>query len=379
MFSTVLSRSILNGFIAAVAFVSHVVLAQTSEPCNSSDAVFHNGAIYTADDKNWQAEVVAVENGRIVFVGKEADAAPWYCGAEKRIDLKGSTLFPGFTDSHQHLEGIGKRTRTLSLFGIPTLKATVAEIKAFAQTVPEGQWVLGRGWIEREWQDEQRFLTAADLDPFSQNKPLFMPRADGVSAVVNSKALALAGVTKDTPDPEGGKFERYEDGTPTGYVLATAMDFFRNILPPESDQYIKENLQRGMQVNVSQGWTATHDAGMKWREVQQLKALANSDEMLHRVYIAVPINEANALFKNGAQKLANELFYLNGIKVFIDGTLGSRGAALLAPYSDADHSGFMNRTTKEELIPVLAQALKQAFQEMTHVIGDRALYSTLNS
>ena len=378
MFSTVLSRSILKGFIVTVACVTHVVLAQTSEPCNSSDAVFYNGAIYTADDKNWQAEVVAVEKGRIVFVGKEADAAPWYCGAEKRIDLKGSTLFPGFTDSHQHLEGIGKRTRTLSLFGIPTLKATVAEIKAFAQTVPDGEWVLGRGWIEREWQDEQRFLTAVDLDAFTQNKPLFMPRADGVSAVVNSKALALAGVTKNTPDPEGGKFERYDDGTPTGYVLATAMDFFRNILPPESDQYIQDNLKRGMQVNVSQGWTATHDAGMKWREVQQLKQLANNVEMLHRVYIAIPISESEKLFQNGTETLAEGLFYLNGIKVFIDGTLGSRGAALLAPYSDADHSGFMNRTTKAELMPVLEQALKRGFQVMTHVIGDRALYSTLN-
>ena len=378
MFPTALLRLILKGFIATLAFVSIDVLAQTSESCNSSDAVFYNGVIYTADDKNWQAEVVAVENGRIVFVGKEADAAPWYCGAEKRIDLKGSTLFPGFTDSHQHLEGIGKRTRTLSLFGIATLKQTVAEIKSFAQNVPDGEWVLGRGWIEREWQDEQRFLTAADLDPFTRNKPLFMPRADGVSAVVNSKALALAGVTKNTPDPEGGKFERYDDGTPTGYVLATAMDFFRNILPPESDQYIQDNLKRGMQVHVSQGWTATHDAGMKWREVQQLKQLANNVEMLHRVYIAIPISESEKLFQNGTETLAEGLFYLNGIKVFIDGTLGSRGAALLAPYSDADHSGFMNRTTKDELMPVLEQALKQGLQVMTHVIGDRALYSTLN-
>lgn len=377
-FSTALSRTILKGFIATTVCVSHVCLAQATETCISSDVVFHNGVIYTADDKNWQAEVVAVKDGRIAFVGKDVDAAPWHCGAEKRIDLQGSTLFPGFTDSHQHLEGVGKRTRTLSLFGLPTLKATVAEIKAFAGTVPEGEWVLGRGWIEREWQDEKRFLTAVDLDPFTQNKPLFMPRADGVSAVVNSKALALAGVTKETPDPEGGKFERYNDGTPTGYVLATAMDVFRDILPSESDEYIKDNLLRGMQVNVSQGWTATHDAGMKWREVQQLKQLANSDTMLHRVYIAIPISESDKFIQNGTETLADGLFYLNGIKVFIDGTLGSRGAALLAPYSDADHSGFMNRTTKAELMPVLEQALKQGFQVMTHVIGDRALYSTLN-
>lgn len=346
--------------------------------CISSDVVLHNGVIYTANAHQWQADVVAVKDGRIAFVGSATDAEPWLCGATETIDLKGSTVFPGFTDAHQHLEGVGKRTRTLSLFGIATLQETVEKIKAFAANVPSNQWVLGRGWIEREWQDEQRFLTAADLDPFTENKPLFMPRADGVSAVVNSKALALAGVTKDTPDPEGGKFERYPDGTPTGYILATAMDPFRAILPKESDEYIQENLRRGMQVNVSRGWTHTHDAGMLIREVEQLRILAQHNEMLHRVYIAVPIDEAKHLFDQGAQKTADGMFNLNAIKVFIDGTLGSRGAALLAPYSDADHSGFMNRTTKAELMPVLDNALRNGYQVMTHVIGDRALKTTLD-
>ena len=346
--------------------------------CNTSDLLLHNGVVYTANTHQWQADVVAVKAGRIAFVGSAAEAAPWLCGAKDIVDLNGSTVFPGFTDAHQHLEGVGKRTRTLSLFGLPTLQETVEKIKAFAANVPSNEWVLGRGWIEREWQDEQRFLTAADLDPFTENKPLFMPRADGVSAVVNSKALALAGVTKDTPDPEGGKFERYPDGTPTGYILATAMDLFRAILPKESDEYIQENLRRGMQVNVSRGWTHTHDAGMLIREVEQLRMLAQNNEMLHRVYIAVPIDDANYLFAQGAQKTANGMFNLNAIKVFIDGTLGSRGAALLAPYSDADHSGFMNRTTKAELMPVLDNALRNGYQVMTHVIGDRALKTTLD-
>jgi len=125
------------------------------------------------------------------------------CASTKILDMKGNTVFAGFTDSHQHLEGVGKRTKTLSLFGIPTLKETVISIQHWSQKVPDGEWVLGRGWIEREWTDEQRFLTKQDVDPFTQNKPLFMPRADGVSALVNSKALELAGITKDTPDPVG--------------------------------------------------------------------------------------------------------------------------------------------------------------------------------
>lgn len=370
--------SVVAFHVCSTPIASTSTVEAQDTACISSDVVLHNGVIYTANAHQWQADVVAVKDGRIAFVGSATDAEPWLCGATETIDLKGSTVFPGFTDAHQHLEGVGKRTRTLSLFGIATLQETVEKIKAFAANVPSNQWVLGRGWIEREWQDEQRFLTAADLDPFTENKPLFMPRADGVSAVVNSKALALAGVTKDTPDPEGGKFERYPDGTPTGYILATAMDPFRAILPEESDEYIQENLRRGMQVNVSRGWTHTHDAGMLIREVEQLRILAQHNEMLHRVYIAVPIDEAKHLFDQGAQKTADGMFNLNAIKVFIDGTLGSRGAALLAPYSDADHSGFMNRTTKAELMPVLDNALRHGYQVMTHVIGDRALKTTLD-
>jgi len=352
--------------------------ASAGPECPASDLLIANTRIYTADDAQWEAEALAIRGDRIVFVGSNAEAEAWRCGAKETRDLAGSVVYPGFTDSHQHLEGVGRRTRTLSLFGIPTLEATVARIEEWAADIPEGEWIQGRGWIEREWTDEQRFLTRHDVDPFTQNKPLYMPRADGVSALVNTKALELAGVTKDTPDPEGGKYDRDAEGELTGYVLATAMDTFRAILPPETDAYLKENLYRGMQANASLGWTQTHDAGMAWRRVGLLRELHEEGRMAHRVYIAVPIKEAQSLIDHGREKSEDGFFELRGIKVFIDGTLGSRGAALLEPYSDADHNGFMNRTTKEELMPVLDAALRDGLQVMTHVIGDRALRSMLD-
>jgi predicted amidohydrolase YtcJ len=216
------------------------------------------------------------------------------------------------------------------------------------------------------------------VDPFTRNKPLFMPRADGVSALVNTRALQLAGITRDTPDPEGGRFERDANGELTGYVLAKAMEPFRAVLPPETDVYLKENLLRGMQANAALGWTQTHDAGMSWRQVGLLRDLHAQGQMMHRVYIAVPIAEADALLAHGRERSADGFFDLRGIKVFIDGTLGSRGAALLESYADAEHNGFMNRTSKEELMPVLDGALRGGLQVMTHVIGDRALRSVLD-
>ncbi|MEY2907875.1 MAG: hypothetical protein RLZZ602_398 [Pseudomonadota bacterium] len=349
-----------------------------ADDCPQSDMLIYNANVYTASDERWRAQALAVKDGLIVFVGSNTDAEAWRCGAKNSLDLEGNTVFPGFTDSHQHLEGVGRRTRTLSLFGLPTLEDTVAAIAQWADAVPAESWVLGRGWIEREWTDEQRFLTRWDVDAFTENKPLFMPRADGVSALVNSKALALAGINHETPDPEGGKFERDSNGELTGYVLAKAMDPFRAILPPETDDYLRENLLRGMQANAALGWTSTHDMGMTWRELGQLRALHERGEMLHRVYVAVPIAEAGPLLERGPEQTPDGMIDLRGIKVFIDGTLGSRGAALLEPYADAAHRGFMNRTTKAELMPVLEGALQRGLQVMTHVIGDRALRSTLD-
>ncbi len=351
---------------------------ELQETCRPADLVLHNAVVYTADEFNSTHQALVIDNGRFVFVGADEVVKEGWCDTARVIDLKGATVFPGFTDSHQHLEGIGRRTKTLSLFGIDSLDKTVAAIEQWAADVPPGGWVLGRGWIEREWQGERRFLTRWDVDRFTESKPLFMPRADGVSALVNTKALNMAGINRDTPDPEGGRFERDDRGELTGYVLGKAMAPFRAILPSETDAYIADNLLRGMRANAALGWTSTHDAGMSWRQLRLLQDLRARGLMAHRVYVAIPIADAAPLLERGPEQSEDGWIDLRGVKVFIDGTLGSRGAALLEPYADANHRGFMNRTTKEALIPVLKQALRKGVQIMTHVIGDRALRETLD-
>jgi len=352
--------------------------AAVDTECERADLVLYNTTIYTSNADQWNAEAVASKDGQVVFVGSNSEAEEYMCGSAQALNLEGRTVYAGFTDSHQHLEGVGRRTKTLSLFGIPTLQETVQTIEDWAANIPDGDWVQGRGWIEREWTDEQRFLNKYDVDPFTADKPLFMPRADGVSALVNTKAMELAGVTRETPDPEGGRFERELDGTPTGYVLANAMNVFREILPPETDAYLKDNLLRGLRANASLGWTQTQDAGMSYRLVGLMKEIHEEGNMAHRVYAAIPVQEAATMLQRGRETTADDMFDVRGIKVFIDGTLGSRGAALIDNYSDADHNGFMNRTTKEELMPILYASLRQGIQIETHVIGDRAVRSLLD-
>jgi predicted amidohydrolase YtcJ len=355
-----------------------VSTAEMTAECLVADMVLHNTKIYTANDAQWTAEATAVLGDKIIFVGSNADAAKYMCGDAQIMDMAGKYVYAGFTDSHQHVEGVGQRPKTLSLFGITTLKETVDAIKTFAVKVPANEWVQGRGWIEREWTDEKRFLTRHDVDPFTADKPLFMPRADGVSALVNSKALALAGITKDSPDPLGGKFEREADGTPNGYILATAMNIFRGLIPPKTREYKKDSLVQGMYENAKVGWTNTQDAGMPYVNVEIIKEIHAAGNMSTRIYAAANVMEAAIMLERGRETTADNMFDLRGIKVYIDGTLGSRGAALLENYADADHNGFMNRTTKEELAPILRAALRKGIQVETHVIGDRAVRELLD-
>lgn len=346
--------------------------------CQSADLVLFNTSIYTANDEQPKAEAVAVLGDKIVFVGSNKDAHNYMCGDAEVLDMFGKYVYAGFTDSHQHVEGVGQRPKTLSLFGITTLKETRDKIKAFAEQVPEGDWVQGRGWIEREWTDEQRFLNKDDVDSFTVNKPLFMPRADGVSALVNSKALSMAGITKDSPDPQGGKFERDQNGEPTGYVLAKAMDIFRKLIPPKSREYIKDSLVQGMAQNAKLGWTNTQDAGMPFVNIDLMQEIYQEGNMATRIYAAANVQEAATMFERGRHVTKDNMFDVRGIKVYIDGTLGSRGAALLENYADAPHNGFMNRTTQEELEPILRKALREGIQIETHVIGDRAVKTLLD-
>ena len=362
-----------------IASLPHTEAGADADPlCVEADRLVEGQRIYTANPKAPTAETVAILGDRITFVGTEWQSKQALCSSVPTINLGQSIIFPGFTDAHQHLEGVGRRTKTLSLFGIDTLSGTVQAIEQWAKVIPEDKWILGRGWIEREWTDEQRFLTKHDVDAFTMTKPLFMPRADGVSALVNSAALRLAGITKATPDPEGGRFDRNEDGEPTGYVLGNAMKPFRAILPDDTDDYLKDNLIQGLKANAAMGWTQTQDAGMSYRLVDLLKTIHQEGRMTHRVYVAVPVSEAMERFKRGREKTDDDFLDVRGIKVFIDGTLGSRGAALIDNYADSDHNGFMGRTPKSTLMPILHQALTDGVQIETHVIGDRAVRSLLD-
>jgi len=347
--------------------------------------IFTNANIYTGSDRQPNAQAIAVRNDRIVYVGTAAGAKE-YQGANTRvIDLHGATVLPGMTDAHYHFIGVGAREMNLNLEGITNLQDFLAKVKMRVDQAKPDEWVTGRGWIETFWTPPV-FPTRWDLDKIAPHNPVFLTRADGHGAVANSAALKIGGVTKETKDPFGGQVVRDKDsGEPTGMLLDNAQGLVSRHIPAAGEGNTEQAMILADQRSIMLGWTQVQDPGGSYRDVELYQKLYGEGKLKIRIYKAVygPGPEANRLLKEGPIIEAfDNHFNLRSIKVVSDGALGSRGAALLEPYSDvpeiktADgrmerNVGFL-RVKDEDLLPMLKEALQKGIQVETHAIGDRA-------
>ena len=356
-----------------------LVLSSCTEnkSCNAADLVFINTSIYTGNESNPKAEALTILGDTIVFVGSNDLAKDYQCGLAKIVDLSSSYVYPGFVDSHAHLKGIGYRENSLNLQGINSLKEMLTTVEIFANNIASGEWIVGRGWIEKVW-PEKRFPTRYDLDRFSLDKPVILERADGHAIVVNSLALKLAGINSATQDPHGGRIEKDKEGEPTGMLIDRATALVEKLIPPRTRHEDKRDLQVGINRNVSLGWTQVQIAGGTFSDVELLEEIKGEGNLLQRIYFAVSEGEpAKELLEKGPILDPEHMLTVRGIKHYADGALGSRGAALLEKYHDYDTTGLLI-FKKEEIMPVLEEALKKGIQIQTHAIGDRGNKVTLD-
>jgi predicted amidohydrolase YtcJ len=293
----------------------------------------------------------------------------------------GKTVVPGMTDAHQHLSGVGFRELTLNLEGVTSLEDFLEKVKARVDLAKPGEWVTGRGWIETFWKPPV-FPTRADLDRIAPDNPVLLARADGHASVVNSAALKIAAIDKNTANPFGGEISKdKQTGEPNGMLLDVAQGLVRRHIPGATPADAERAIEQGVKRDTELGWTQIQDAGGSYQEVALYKKLYSEGKIKLRIYKAVhgPGPSAVQLLAEGPTIGSFEhRFTLRTIKVVSDGALGSRGAALLAPYSDApDTSGFLT-VKAAELRPMLQAALKQGIQVETHAIGDRANRFTLD-
>jgi predicted amidohydrolase YtcJ len=350
-------------------------LASSSRPAETANLIFINGNIYTANEKQPQAQAIAVKADRIVFVGSNSEVKKFQDAQTRVVDLHGATVVPGMTDAHYHFLGVGQREMNLNLEGITNLQEFLAKVKERVDKTKPGEWVTGRGWIETFWQPPV-FPTRWDLDKISPNNPVILGRADGHGAVANSMALKIGGVTKETKDPFGGQILRdKETGEPTGMLLDNAQSFVRRHVPQSAEGNEEQAAILADKRSIGLGWTQIQDPGGSYADYGLYSKLYSEGKLKIRIYKAVygPGPDAQRLLREGPviEAYGNRL-NLRAIKVVSDGALGSRGAALLAPYSDSpDSKGFL-RVKDEDLSPMLKLALQKGIQVETHAIGDYA-------
>src|SRR5436190_582585 len=335
------------------------------------DLVLANGNIYTEHDKQPKAEAIAVKGDRIVFVGSNEDAKKFH--AAKVIDLRRHTLVPGLTDSHCHIFGIGEREMRLNLEGTNTLGDFLNKVKARVAQTSIDKWITGRGWIETFWKPS-KFPTRQDLDKIAPDNPVFFTRADGHASVANSAALRIAKIDRNTPDPSGGQILK-SSGEPNGKLLDNAQELVSRNIPKPTEAEREEALLRGINREIGLGWCEIQNAGSDSEDIDLLRKDFEAGKIKIRVVNAVygPGQDAQNFLREGSTINAfDHHFTQRTIKVLVDGALGSRGAALLKPYSDAPDTSGLLMEKPEDLRPMFEEALRRGVQVETHAIGDRA-------
>jgi predicted amidohydrolase YtcJ len=357
-----------------VLFALLLVLPFVQATTEPADIVFKNGNIYTVNDRQPRAEAIAVKAGKILFVGSNKNVAAYQGKDTWVIDLRGNTVVPGMTDSHYHLMGVGEREMTLNLEGTMTLEGFLAKVKEQVDRAKPGEWVTGRGWIETFWKPPV-FPTRWDLDKIAPNNPVFLTRADGHASIANSAALKIAGINKDTPNPFGGEFLKdAKTGEPSGMLIDGAQGSVARNIPREGKVDREQALLLGVKRSLELGWCEVQIPGNSYGEIDLIKKLLSEGKIKLRIYDAVsgPGPDAQRLLREGPTIGAfDNHLTIRGIKAYMDGALGSRGAALLEPYSDAPNTSGFFTTKAEVLLPMFLEALRQGIQVETHAIGDR--------
>lgn len=363
--------------IRNLVIITSLLLAACTQPkpSESVDRIIMGGTIHTGVTAGDTVEVVAIRDGKIVWTGNRENAD--YFDAAETTDLQGAVMYPGFTDAHAHLFGIGEREISLNLEDQPSLAAMLQMVTEYAHEHPQGV-IIGRGWIETHW-PEGRMPTRHDLDQAAPGRAVLLVRADGHALVASSKALETSGINAETTDPDGGRLERDEEGAPDGRLVDNAMGLVRALWASASPkgEARRPVLAKGAESYVAKGWTGMHNMSVNATDVHLLEDMAREDDMPLRVYNGIN-RDAIDLLTNGTRNVADGRVITRAIKIYMDGALGSRGAALLAPYSDDPGQSGLVTLHHDDTIKLFERALRAGWQMEVHAIGDKGNRLTLD-
>ena len=331
------------------------------------DLIVTNANIYTVDADFSKASGIAVKDGKFVAVGSSDDILKKY-NAKKQLDATGKTIVPGLIDAHCHFYGLGQNQQVVDLVGTQSFEEVVERVVAFQKERPSN-FILGRGWDQNDWEVKE-FPTKDKLDELFPDTPVALERVDGHAYLVNQKALDLAGITAKT-ETEGGEIVK-ENGEITGVLVDNPMGLVDKVVPEASLEQKIQALKDAEAISLDYGLTTVNDAGLPRDIIELIDSLQQAGELSIRVYAMVSNYPENLDYFLEKGIIKTEGLNVRSVKVYGDGALGSRGAALRAPYSDK-HGHFGAMVTPVDQIEALAQRIAATdYQMNTHAIGDSA-------
>ncbi len=364
-------RIVLSLLVLTFSLVANSANAQSTLYFNFKGYTLTGHAGESAQLKRFDGLVV--RDGKVAATGNAETLAQLFAGDElTRVDLNGKTVLPGIIDAHGHMLGLGENLMQVDLREATSEQDAVARVVAFAET-ETGDWIIGRGWNQENWQ-VRNFPSTASLDEFLSERPVWLTRVDGHAGWANSKALELAGISADTVSPEGGEIIRDESGQPTGVLIDNAMALVEQRLPQKDENYHRRALTAAFEHLVSEGITGVHDAGVDATNLAVYQDLAAEQAMPVRVYAMLSAMEPTLpeLLAAGPIETADNRLTVRSVKIYTDGALGSRGAALIEPYHDDPNNRGLLVTQPGAIEDLFELIIPHGFQINIHAIGDRA-------
>jgi predicted amidohydrolase YtcJ len=390
-----MTRSVTMTLTTLVALITMAsTSAQTPAPVRPADLVLRGGKIVTVDEGRPEAQALAVRGDTIVALGADRDMQAYIGPSTKVIDLKGALATPGFIDAHVHFTGVGEAARNLKLSNVKSWDDIVRMVADAAQKARPGEWILGRGWHQEKWTETPSpnvdgFPLHEALSRVSPNNPVWLTHASGHAGFANALAMKMAEVQKTTPDPAGGQILKDKDGNPTGLFNERAQSLIGDALardratrtPAQVDADLRQVIDLASREVLSKGLTSVHDAGSPPSTIDVMKKVADEGQLAVRVWMMLrePLDRlAGDAPKYRLVNYADKRFSVRGIKLAIDGALGSRGAWMLEPYSDLPSTSGFNTESLENVRKVSEIAISNDYQLAVHAIGDRGNRETLN-
>ncbi len=371
--------------VVLLCAVGSSLCAQTHSSAPKADIIFTHGNIYTgviessALGSSPRAEAIAVRGDRILAVGTRAEIAKMKGPETKVVDLDGHFVMPGFNDAHMHLASAGLEKMTVDMVGVKTIEEFRQRLREKAESAPPGEWLVGEGWDETLW-PVKTLPTRFDVDEGSYDHPVFLGRVDGHIAVANTLALKLAIVTLATKDPEGGKIDRDDDGTPTGILREKACDLVRDVIPKPSHDKRREAIEMALNDLAMHGITSAQDYS-SWEDFQIYEEIEADGKLTARISEWLPfdnpISELNR--KRDSHPASDNMLHTGMLKGFMDGSLGSKTAALFAPYSDDPRNTGIPQYEPEKLNAMTRERVLAGYQLGFHAIGDKGVQMALDA